>query len=49
MTGFVARQRIPPKNVFYYRCPEHHKNYIMSFAFAFDNEEDVYEVTGHTL
>jgi len=36
-------QRIPAKNVFYYRSPDHHKNYVMSFAFAFDRENDVYQ------
>ena len=36
-------QRISPKNVFYYRSPDHHKNYVMSFAFAFDRESDVYQ------
>ena len=36
-------QRIPPKNVFYYRCPEHKKNYVMSFVFCFDIEDDVYQ------
>lgn len=36
-------QRIPPKNVFYYRCPEHKKNYVMSFVFCFDLEDDVYQ------
>lgn len=36
-------QRIPAKNVFYYRSPDHHKNYVMSFAFAFDKESDVYQ------
>lgn len=36
-------QRIPPKNVFYYRCPEHKKNYVMSFVFCFDVEDDVYQ------
>ena len=40
----IYRQRIPPKNVFYYRCPDHQKNYILSFAFAFDREDDVYQV-----
>ncbi|XP_003388443.3 PREDICTED: cytosolic carboxypeptidase 6-like [Amphimedon queenslandica] len=35
--------RIPPKNVFYYRSPDHQRNYVMSFAFAFDNEEDTYQ------
>ena len=36
-------QRIPPKNVFYYRCPEHKKNYVMSCVFCFDVEDDVYQ------
>ena len=36
-------QRVPSKNVFYYRCPDHRKNYVMSFAFCFDKEEDVYQ------
>ncbi|XP_050388353.1 cytosolic carboxypeptidase 6 [Patella vulgata] len=35
--------RIPAKNVYYYRCPDHRKNYVMSFAFCFDREEDVYQ------
>ncbi|MXQ88294.1 hypothetical protein E5288_WYG017140 [Bos mutus] len=37
------RQRLPPKNVYYYRCPDHRKNYVMSFAFCFDREEDIYQ------
>ncbi|XP_078574073.1 cytosolic carboxypeptidase 6-like isoform X2 [Branchiostoma floridae x Branchiostoma japonicum] len=36
-------QRVPPKNVYYYRCPDHRKNYVMSFAFCFDREDDVYQ------
>ncbi|XP_053101307.1 cytosolic carboxypeptidase 6 isoform X2 [Hemicordylus capensis] len=36
-------QRLPPKNVYYYRCPDHRKNYVMSFAFCFDREDDVYQ------
>ncbi|XP_056353317.1 cytosolic carboxypeptidase 6-like isoform X1 [Oenanthe melanoleuca] len=36
-------QRIPSKNVYYYRCPDHRKNYVMSFAFCFDREEDTYQ------
>ncbi|KAF3819858.1 hypothetical protein GH733_015367 [Mirounga leonina] len=39
----AARQRLPPKNVYYYRCPDHRKNYVMSFAFCFDREEDIYQ------
>lgn len=32
--------RVPSKNVFYYRCPDHRKNYVMSFAFCFDRADD---------
>lgn len=35
--------RIPHKNVFYYRCPEHKRNYVMSFAFCFDRDDDIYQ------
>lgn len=35
--------RVPSQNVFYYRSPDHNKNYVMSFAFEFDNEEDSYQ------
>ncbi|KYO19335.1 cytosolic carboxypeptidase 6-like [Alligator mississippiensis] len=38
-----CRQRLPPKNVYYYRCPDHRKNYVMSFAFCFDREDDIYQ------
>ncbi|XP_055580179.1 cytosolic carboxypeptidase 6 isoform X4 [Falco cherrug] len=36
-------QRIPSKNVYYYRCPDHRRNYVMSFAFCFDREDDTYQ------
>ncbi|XP_026857100.1 cytosolic carboxypeptidase 6 isoform X2 [Electrophorus electricus] len=36
-------QRLPSKNVYYYRCPDHRRNYVMSFAFCFDREDDVYQ------
>ncbi|XP_049342019.1 cytosolic carboxypeptidase 6 [Astyanax mexicanus] len=36
-------QRLPAKNVYYYRCPDHRRNYVMSFAFCFDRENDVYQ------
>ena len=39
------RQRIPSKSVFYYRCPDHGNNYVLSFAFAFDREGDIYYVS----
>ncbi|KAK1801200.1 hypothetical protein P4O66_022889 [Electrophorus voltai] len=38
-----AEQRLPSKNVYYYRCPDHRRNYVMSFAFCFDREDDVYQ------
>ena len=40
---FLFRQRLPTRNVFYYRCPDHRKNYVMSFTFCFDREDDVYQ------
>ncbi|XP_048861097.1 cytosolic carboxypeptidase 6 isoform X1 [Brienomyrus brachyistius] len=36
-------QRLPSKNVYYYRCPDHRRNYVMSFAFCFDREDDIYQ------
>ncbi|KAF4797170.1 hypothetical protein TURU_076827 [Turdus rufiventris] len=39
----LIRQRILSKNVYYYRCPDHRKNYVMSFAFCFDREDDTYQ------
>ncbi|XP_014670115.1 PREDICTED: cytosolic carboxypeptidase 6-like [Priapulus caudatus] len=35
-------QKLPVKQCYYYRSPEHQKNYVLSFAFVFDIEE-VYE------
>ncbi|ELU12457.1 hypothetical protein CAPTEDRAFT_108910, partial [Capitella teleta] len=35
--------RVPNKHVYYYRCPDHRKNYVMSFAFCFDRDTDVYQ------
>ncbi|KAF6030990.1 AGBL4 [Bugula neritina] len=35
--------RIPAKHCYYYRCPDHRKNYVMSFAFNFDKENEVYQ------
>uniref|UniRef100_A0A3Q4I8B8 AGBL carboxypeptidase 4 n=1 Tax=Neolamprologus brichardi TaxID=32507 RepID=A0A3Q4I8B8_NEOBR len=40
---FKLKQRLPAKNVYYYRCPDHRRNYVMSFAFCFDREDDVYQ------
>ena len=39
----MKRVRIPAKYVYYYRCPDHRKNYVMSFAFVFDREDEVYQ------
>lgn len=29
--------------MYYYRCPDHRRNYVMSFAFCFDRENDIYQ------
>jgi len=31
--------------VFYYKSAEHQNHYVLSFAFAFDREDDVYQFT----
>ncbi|KAG5314162.1 CBPC6 carboxypeptidase, partial [Acromyrmex insinuator] len=36
-------QRIPREQVFYYRSAQHQNHYVLSFAFAFDREDDVYQ------
>ncbi|XP_018795210.1 PREDICTED: cytosolic carboxypeptidase 6 isoform X2 [Bactrocera latifrons] len=36
-------QRLPKKNVFYYRSLLHQNHYVLSFAFSFDKEDDVYQ------
>eukprot|EP00698_Gefionella_okellyi_P002295 TRINITY_DN12107_c0_g1_i1.p1 TRINITY_DN12107_c0_g1~~TRINITY_DN12107_c0_g1_i1.p1 ORF type:complete len:435 (-),score=66.82 TRINITY_DN12107_c0_g1_i1:93-1397(-) len=35
-------ERMPSRQVFYYRSPRHKKNYILSFLFTFDREDDTY-------
>jgi len=35
-------QRLPSRNTFYYKCPRHKMNYVLSFVFEFDLEDDVY-------
>ena len=35
-------QRVPERNVHYYRCPKHKNNYVLSFLFEFDREDDTY-------
>ncbi|XP_073993899.1 cytosolic carboxypeptidase 6-like isoform X2 [Rhodnius prolixus] len=36
-------QRMPDENVFYHSSPYHSGNYVLSVAFNFDREEDVYQ------
>lgn len=38
-----CRQRIPKQHVFYYRSPVHQNHYVLSFAFAFEKEDEVYQ------
>ena len=44
MCLLLFRVRIPKRQVFYYRCPDRSRNYVLSITFAFDKEEDVYQV-----
>lgn len=36
-------QRIPKRQVFYYKSIQHQNHHILSISFAFDREEDVYQ------
>ena len=36
-------QRMPSRHVFYYRSNNHNNNYVLSFAFCFDKEDEVYQ------
>ncbi|XP_011302716.1 cytosolic carboxypeptidase 6 [Fopius arisanus] len=36
-------QRIPRKHVFYYRSAQHQNHHVLTFAFNFDREDDVYQ------
>lgn len=38
-------QRIPKYNVFYHKSPLHQGNYVLSFSFAFDKEDDIFQFT----
>lgn len=38
----ICRERLPAKQVYYYKSPRHKKNYILSFLFTFDREDDTY-------
>ncbi len=33
-------QRMPQNHVFYYRSPVHKDNYVLTFAFCFDKEDE---------
>lgn len=33
---------LPDRQCFYYRCPRHRRNFVMSFLFVFDRDDDIY-------
>ena len=35
-------QRLPSRSTYYYKCPRHKMNYVLSFVFEFDSEDDTY-------
>lgn len=40
---FYLRQRIPKRLVFYHKSLAHQGHYILSFAFGFDKEDEVFQ------
>lgn len=42
-SGRPKWQRLPKNHVFYYRSPVHQNHYVLSFAFAFEKEDEVYQ------
>lgn len=40
---YYFRQRIPRDHVWYHRSSAHRGHYVLSFAFAFHGEEEVYQ------
>lgn len=36
-------QRIPSRQVFYYKSAQHQNHHVLSFAFSFDREDEVYQ------
>lgn len=42
-SGRPKWQRIPKGHVFYYKSAVHQNHYVLSFAFAFDKEDEVYQ------
>lgn len=41
--NYFFRQRIPKKHVFYHKSPSHQGNYVLSFSFGFDREDEVFQ------
>lgn len=39
----LYRQRIPKRHVFYHRSPVHQGHHVLSFAFGFDKEDEVFQ------
>lgn len=42
-SGRPKWQRLPRHHVFYHRSPMHQNHYVLSFAFAFEKEDEVYQ------
>lgn len=42
-SGRPKWQRIPKSHVFYYKSIAHQNHYVLSFSFAFDKEDEVYQ------
>lgn len=42
-TGRPKWQRVPKSNVFYYKSAAHQDHYVLSWSFAFDKEDEVYQ------
>ncbi|KAJ8679497.1 hypothetical protein QAD02_015284 [Eretmocerus hayati] len=42
-TSRLKWQRLPVKQVFYYKSAQHQNHYVLSFAFSFDREDELYQ------
>lgn len=42
-SGRPKWQRIPKQHTFYLKSPHHQNHHILSFVFAFDREDEVYQ------
>lgn len=40
--SIIHRVRLPEKQLFWYRSPQHHNNYVASIVFCFDRNDDQY-------